>query len=166
MDEVGWETWLTRLARNTSLTTLYLTINNRKEHGTSEDWARQLGDGLANSKSLTALTLRLNNESFVTEDEMKDLRKGLAKSTSLHAVTVIVNGNSYRGEELTSCLGHSSAKRSSSPLVASCNDSKHSQKQKLEKTADLEECALVPFRGAPFELKVPELMKNKRMEKL
>ena len=80
------------LAKNTSLTTLSLTLNNYSDM-MSGYWTRGLGDGLAQNTSLTTLSLTLNNYSDMSGDWTHGLGDGLAQNTSLTTLSLTLNNH-------------------------------------------------------------------------
>ena len=69
------------LGKNTSLTTLSLTVNNYSDMG--GDLTGVLGDGLGKNTSLTTLSLTFNNYSEMRGEWTRDLADDLAKNTSV-----------------------------------------------------------------------------------
>ena len=75
-------------AKNTSLTTLNLTLNICTE--VSEDWLSELCDCLVNSSSLTTLRLNVNNHCATNESRLYDLSKLRLKYRSLSSFELTV----------------------------------------------------------------------------
>ena len=145
------------LAKNTSLTTLNLTINSSEFYRT-EDWAKGVSDSLAKNTSLTTLSRTIDSSGLCMSEDLArqlgdDLAKGLCKCfanrTSVSTVSLIVNGASYSGEELVTYPLQLS-KSSSSFLVSLCNDSQLLKRRNWRKAADLEEFTLVSSPGDPL----------------
>ena len=80
------------LAKNTSLTSLTLIVNNYSEK--SGDWMQGLGDGLARSKSLITLSFTINSCGEVNESQLLELCNKLAKSQSLTTLDLKINDHS------------------------------------------------------------------------
>ena len=80
------------LAKNASLTTLSLTINNCSDQGGVG--ALGLGDGLAKNTSLTTLSLTLNSYNDQGGVWALGLDDGLAKNTSLTTLSLTINNYS------------------------------------------------------------------------
>ncbi|XP_078352730.1 uncharacterized protein LOC144637528 isoform X4 [Oculina patagonica] len=79
------------LAKNTSLTTLSVTLNMCSD--LSGVWACDLGNGLAKNTSLTTLCLTFNGCSYMSGDWGRGLGNGLTKNTSL--TTLCLTLDSY-----------------------------------------------------------------------
>ena len=99
------------VGENATLTTVNLTVNNRRDTG--GDQICILGVGLAKSTSLTMLSLTFNNYSKIFGDLTLELGDGLAKNTSLTSLSLTVNNYGYIGEEWAHGLGDGLAKNTS-----------------------------------------------------
>ena len=98
--------------------------------GMSETFAHDLGDGLTNSTSLTALALTVNSYSGKIGSRVDGLIDGLAKNTSL--TTLILTANNYSGKSkdwmthLGKGLAQNTTLRTLTLAICFCDNSKTS----------------------------------------
>ena len=115
-----WATYLGEsLAKNTSLTTLNLTIDNCDELSLSEDWRKGLGGGLVGNTSLTTLNLTINSGSLnINEDWTRGLGDGLARNTSLTTLNLTIgSSNLHMSKDWTNGLGDGLARNTTLTAV-------------------------------------------------
>ena len=99
------------LGKNTSLTTLSLTVNNYSEM--RGDLTGVLGDGLRKNTSLTMLSLTVNNYSYMGGDFTGVLGDGLGKNTSLTTLSLTVTNYCHMIGDFTGGLGDGLGKNTS-----------------------------------------------------
>ena len=99
------------LGKNTSLSTLSLTVNNYNEM--KNYLACVLGNGLVENTSLTTLSLTVNNYIYVDGAWVFSLAGSLAKNTSLTTLSLTVNNYSETRGDWTRVLGAGLAENTS-----------------------------------------------------
>ena len=99
------------LGKNTSLSTLSLTVNNYNEM--KNYLACVLGNGLVENTSLTTLSLTVNNYIYVDGAWAFSLASSLAKNTSLTTLSLTVNNYSETRGDWTRVLGAGLAENTS-----------------------------------------------------
>ena len=96
--------------QNMSITTLSMTINI---YSNNNCWICQLGDNLAQSSSITTLSIIVNNHNTRSEDWMSSLGSGLAQNTSITTLSITVNNYRFMSKDWSGDLGSGLAQNTS-----------------------------------------------------
>ena len=96
--------------QNMSITTLSMTINI---YSNNNYWICQLGDNLAQSSSITTLSIIVNNHNTRSEDWMSSLGSGLAQNTSITTLSITVNNYRFMSKDWSGDLGSGLAQNTS-----------------------------------------------------